>query len=87
MITFAKGVTSAYIPLGGIMIREKLRGYLGPKAIPSGHTYSGHPMCVAAGLATVRAYKEENLFDARERDRGLAEERPRSARREAPHGR
>ena len=62
MITFAKGVTSAYIPLGGIMIRDKLAGTWDQKAIPSGHTYSGHPMCVAAGLAAVRAYKEENLF-------------------------
>jgi len=62
MITFAKGVTSAYIPLGGILIREKLAGTWDQKAIPSGHTYSGHPMCVAAGLAAVRAYKEENLF-------------------------
>jgi taurine--2-oxoglutarate transaminase len=62
MITFAKGVTSAYIPLGGILIREKLAGTWDQKAIPSGHTYSGHPMCVAAGLATVRVYKEENLF-------------------------
>lgn len=63
MITFAKGVTSAYIPLGGVMIREKLAGTWDTKAMPSGHTYSGHPMCVAAGLATVRAYKEENLFE------------------------
>ena len=62
MITFAKGVTSAYIPLGGIMIRGKLAGTWDQKAIPSGHTYSGHPMCVAAGLAAVRAYREENLF-------------------------
>lgn len=62
MITFAKGVTSAYIPLGGIMIREKLAGTWDKTAIPSGHTYSGHPMCVAAGLAAVRAYKEEKLF-------------------------
>ena len=62
MITFAKGVTSAYIPLGGILIRDKLAGTWDQKAIPSGHTYSGHPLCVAAGLAAVRAYKEENLF-------------------------
>jgi len=63
MITFAKGVTSAYIPLGGVMIREKLAGTWDAKAFPSGHTYSGHPMCIAAGLAAVRAYKEEKLFD------------------------
>ena len=63
MITFAKGVTSAYIPLGGVMIREKIASTWDAKAMPSGHTYSGHPMCVAAGLAAVRAYKEEKLFE------------------------
>jgi taurine--2-oxoglutarate transaminase len=63
MLTFAKGVTSAYLPLGGVMIRESLAKTFDDKALPSGHTYSGHPMCVAAGLATVRAYKEEKLFE------------------------
>jgi taurine--2-oxoglutarate transaminase len=63
MITFAKGVTSAYLPLGGVMMRESLAKTFDARALPSGHTYSGHPMCVAAGLATVRAYKEEKLFD------------------------
>jgi taurine--2-oxoglutarate transaminase len=63
MMTFAKGVTSAYLPLGGVMIRESLAKTFDTRALPSGHTYSGHPMCVAAGLATVRAYKEEKLFE------------------------
>lgn len=63
MITFAKGVTSAYLPLGGILMREKLATTFDARALPSGHTYSGHPMCVAAGLATVRAYKEEKVFE------------------------
>ena len=62
MLTFAKGVTSAYVPLGGLMVRESLAKTFDTKALPSGHTYSGHPLCVAAGLAAVRAYKEENLF-------------------------
>jgi taurine---2-oxoglutarate transaminase len=62
MITFAKGVTSAYLPLGGVMMRERLAATFDTKALPCGHTYSGHPMSVAAGLATVRAYREENLF-------------------------
>lgn len=63
MMTFAKGVTSAYLPLGGIMVREKIASTFDTRALPSGHTYSGHPMCVAAGLATVRAYKEEKIFE------------------------
>lgn len=63
IMTFAKGVTSAYLPLGGLMMRESLAKTFDARALPSGHTYSGHPMCVAAGLAAVRAYKEENLFE------------------------
>jgi taurine--2-oxoglutarate transaminase len=62
MITFAKGVTSAYQPLGGVMIRERLAGAFDARALPSGHTYSGHPMCVAAGLAALQAYEEDGLF-------------------------
>lgn len=63
MMTFAKGVTSAYVPLGGIMIRDRLASTFDARALPSGHTYSGHPLCMAAGLATVRAYKEEKVFE------------------------
>lgn len=63
IITFAKGVTSAYLPLGGVMVREKLAKTFDTRPLPSGHTYSGHPMCVAAGLAAVRAYRDEGLFD------------------------
>lgn len=63
MITFAKGVSSAYVPLGGVMLRESLAKTFDPRALPCGHTYSGHPMCVAAGLAAVRVYQEEKLFE------------------------
>jgi taurine--2-oxoglutarate transaminase len=63
MITFAKGVTSAYLPLGGVMIRESLAKTFDTRALPCGHTYAGHPMCVAAGLAAVRTYREEKLFE------------------------
>src|SRR5262249_29304663 len=41
----------------------KLATAFDAKALPSGHTYSGHPMCVAAGLAAVKAYQEEGLFE------------------------
>jgi taurine--2-oxoglutarate transaminase len=63
MLTFAKGVTSAYVPLGGVMVRESIATSFDARALPSGHTYSGHPLSVAAGLATVRAYKEEKIFE------------------------
>lgn len=63
MLTFAKGVTSAYLPLGGVLVREKLASTFDARALPCGHTYSGHPMSVAAGLATLTAYREEKLFE------------------------
>ena len=61
-ITFAKGITSAYVPLGGLMLREELAAYFDEHALPSGHTYSGHPLAMAAGLAAIRAYRDEQLF-------------------------
>ena len=63
IITFAKGVTSAYLPLGGVMVRENVAKYFDDKPLPNGHTYSGHPMCVAAGLATLQAYRDEGIFE------------------------
>jgi len=63
MLTFAKGVTSAYAPLGGVLIREKLASAFDTRALPSGHTYSGHPLCVATGLAVLRAYREGKVFE------------------------
>ncbi len=64
MFTFAKGVTSAYVPLGGVAVRESLATALRQSsALPSGHTFSGHPLAMAAGVATLRAYRDEALFE------------------------
>ncbi|WP_038056815.1 aminotransferase class III-fold pyridoxal phosphate-dependent enzyme [Thermus amyloliquefaciens] len=62
LITFAKGVTSAYVPLGGVLLRESLARYFDEHPLPTGHTYSGHPLAVAAGLAALQAYQEEGVF-------------------------
>jgi taurine--2-oxoglutarate transaminase len=63
LFTFAKGVTSAYVPLGGVAVRESLAKHFDAHALPSGHTFSGHPLAVAAGLAALRAYREEAVFE------------------------
>jgi taurine---2-oxoglutarate transaminase len=63
MFTFAKGVTSAYVPLGGVALRESLAAHFDSHALPSGHTFSGHPLAMAAGNAALRAYREERLFE------------------------
>ncbi|MBV8721332.1 MAG: aminotransferase class III-fold pyridoxal phosphate-dependent enzyme, partial [Candidatus Eremiobacteraeota bacterium] len=62
MLTFAKGVTSAYVPLGGVAVRESLAKFFDAHPLPSGHTFSGHPVAAAAGLAAIEAYRNEGLF-------------------------
>ena len=49
MITFAKGVTSGYVPLGGVLLRERFARAFDEKPLPAGHTYSGHPLAMATG--------------------------------------
>jgi len=68
MITFAKGITSGTVPMGGVLIRKPIFDAFmkGPDLaveLPHGYTYSGHPLACAAGLATLDLYKEEGLFE------------------------
>jgi taurine--2-oxoglutarate transaminase len=63
LFTFAKGVTSAYVPLGGVAVRESLASYFDVHPLPSGHTFSGHPLAAAAGVAAIAAYREERIFE------------------------
>jgi len=63
MIVFAKGVTSAYVPLGGVLIRESFARHFDTNILWCGHTFSGHPLAVAAGLAAQEVYRDERLFE------------------------
>jgi taurine--2-oxoglutarate transaminase len=63
MITFAKGVTSAYAPLGGLLMRENLAQKFDDRPLGAGHTYSGHPLNMAAGIGAIRAYQEGGYFE------------------------
>lgn len=63
LLSFAKGVASAYIPLGGVLVRESVASHFDRNVLWCGHTYSGHPLAMAAGLAAVRAYREEKIFE------------------------
>ncbi len=67
MITFAKGVTSGTVPMGGVIVRKGIYDAFmkGPDhavELFHGYTYSGHPLACAAGLATLDLYVEEDLF-------------------------
>ena len=68
MLTFAKGVTSGAAPMGGVLVRDHVyEAFMnGPDHVIElfhGYTYSGHPMAVAAGLASLDVYREEGLFE------------------------
>ena len=61
MITFAKGVTSGYVPLGGVIVSEWISDYFTENQLQCGLTYSGHTLACAAGLATLKVYEDENI--------------------------
>ncbi len=67
LVSFAKGVTSAYLPLGGVMISRKIHEAImqAPAAERFMHaaTYSGHPTCCAVGLANLDLFEREHLVE------------------------
>ena len=63
IITFAKGSTCGYTPLGGVIVSKKIADYFEEVSLPAGLTYNAHPICCAAALATLEVYQEENLIE------------------------
>lgn len=63
IITFAKGVTCGYIPLGGTIVSKEIAKFFDENKLWCGLTYSGHPMGCAAACATIDVYKEEKLLE------------------------
>ncbi|TSI17000.1 aspartate aminotransferase family protein [Brevibacterium aurantiacum] len=63
IITFAKGVNSGYVPLGGVIMDDAIYGSFAQKAYPGGLTYSGHPLACAAAVATMKAMDEEGMME------------------------
>ncbi|MDT5079785.1 MAG: taurine---2-oxoglutarate transaminase [Mycobacterium sp.] len=61
LMTFAKGVTSGYVPLGGVAISNAIYNTFADRAYPGGLTYSGHPLACAAAVATINAMEDENM--------------------------
>jgi len=63
LMTLAKGLTGAHLPLGAVVINENVARHLETQMLFTGLTYSGHPLTCAAGLAAVRAYEDEQLIE------------------------
>lgn len=63
LLSFAKGASSSYVPLGGVLVREKVAAHFDSNLFDIGHTHSGHILAVAAGLAALDVYEQEGLFE------------------------
>ena len=63
IMCMAKGLTSGYIPLGAVVVRDHIARYFDDHRLNCGLTYSGHPVGCAAALATIEVYQEENLVE------------------------
>jgi taurine--2-oxoglutarate transaminase len=66
MITFAKGVTSAYSPLAGVIADERIGDDIRDRGHPLGQTFAGHPIACAAGVATMDAYADGLIDNCRD---------------------
>ena len=74
IMTMAKGLTSAYVQLGAVGVRQKIADFFQDKPFPGGLTYSSHALGCAAALATIAVYEEDRLIDgARERGALMAQ--------------
>lgn len=63
IVTFAKGVTCGYVPIGGVAVSKEIAAYFDDNILSCGLTYSGHPLACAAGIATIDYYLNANILD------------------------
>ncbi len=64
LITMAKGLTSAYVPLGAVGLRRGIADHFKEKVFFGGLTYNSHPLGCATALATLQVYQDDQLIDA-----------------------
>ena len=63
LITFAKGVNSGYVPLGGVVISDPIAATFADRPYPGGLTYSGHPLACASAVASINIFQEEGIIE------------------------
>ncbi|KQU03756.1 hypothetical protein ASG56_09785 [Rhodococcus sp. Leaf7] len=63
LITFAKGVNSGYVPLGGVIISEEIAQRYDHLPYPGGLTYSGHVLACAAGIASIEVFERDDILE------------------------
>lgn len=63
MITFAKGVNSGYVQLGGVLMAQKIAEHFDDNVLQCGLTYQGHPLACASGYANLEYIEDNNILD------------------------
>ncbi len=63
LVTFAKGVNSGYVPLGGVMVSSEVSHHFDHRVFPGGLTYSGHPLAAASVVAALTAMADEKVVE------------------------
>lgn len=63
ILTLAKGINSGYVPLGAMVISERLADWIRPRYFAGGLTYSGHPLACASAVASIEAFREEGIVE------------------------
>ena len=63
IVTFAKGVTCGYVPLGGAVVTKEIAAYFEDRVLKCGLTYSGHPLACAAGVACLQYYDDAKILE------------------------
>jgi len=71
LMTMAKGLTSAYVPLGAVGMRRGIADHFKDKVFWGGLTYNSHPLGCAAALATLQVYEDDHLIDNARRMGGM----------------
>jgi len=59
----AKGINSGYVPLGAMVVSDKISEWVKDRFFAGGLTYSGHPLACATGVASIEAFHEENIVE------------------------
>jgi taurine---2-oxoglutarate transaminase len=63
LMTFAKGVNSGYVPIGGVLVNDAVNETFQQRVYPGGLTYSGHPLACASAVASIEIFKEEGIVE------------------------
>ena len=63
LITFAKGVNSGYVPLGGVIMSPAVAESFAHRPYPGGLTYAGHPLACASAVASIGIFKDEGIVE------------------------